>query len=431
MKKQKYYWVQAPEFGKGQRWLHGVHNTKVANWKVIVPKPPDSINLVVVLFRQREKTEKTNAILPGLAVNTLMEAEQTLGMRLRVLQRWHTLGKFARIPRTGPVEIYVDLFQLKQTHQLSWKRGFYIASRKAIKAAKENSMFTWLCLQSYMTSPLINSILFAVNGDWTRFDQRFGDVIKTHKRVQKYANPKEPYNTFNTFFKAMLLESAQVGKYLYDRSNRHKVLDEQALRTYYPEVVPFLDMQDKAAFTLAYVSALQNVIFSIPRLINGVDSFRGYAPLGIPDTLTLDVEDLRVGQQITTWGFMSVSLSAQIAADFADQSAKCCLLSVIIPSNQIAFLIQSSSSDLRFPRSLAPFHGEEEILLPAGTVVRVRKIKGERAFKTTKGKIVTLKTAKVEVVNIKKPKLPAMGSMSSLKPENPVGKMLDFFKNLF
>jgi hypothetical protein len=245
-----------------------------------------------------------------------------------------------------------------------------------------------------------------VNDDWTSFDQKFGSVIKTHKRVIKYANPKDPYNIFNTFFKAMFVESAEVGKFLYDPSGKHKIFDEKTLIRYYPEMKPFLDMKDNAEFTLAYVSAIQEIILSVPRLINSVETFRGYTPLGIPDTLTLDIDDLKNGQKITTWGFMSVSLSSEIAADFLDNSSRCCMLKVIIPSHMVAFLIQSNSRDKKYPMNLSPFHGEEEILLPAGTVVQVTKKKGLHAYKNGKGKIITTKTARVTVVGLKAPKLP-------------------------
>jgi hypothetical protein len=426
------YWIREPEFKEGIRILRGAPKSGATNWMVYNSSkcmPVDhGVNLVTVIFKHSltDTDSENDKVLPGLAFDTLAEAKKELRLTgTLALRKWRSFNINGR-----KVLLYVDLFQVikSNSHRLSWKRGFYKASRTALENAKQNAMFTWLCLQSYMTSPLINSILFRVNGDWTAFDQRFGNVIETHARVAKYADPDDPYNIFNTFFKAMLLESAQVKKYLYDRSGRHKILDEASLRKYYPEVIPFLDMRDKAVFTLSYVAAIQNIIMSIPRLINTVDTFRGYVPLGIPDTLTLNVDDLRVGQKIVTWGFMSVSLNSQIAADFIDKRSKgsCCMLRVVIPSNEIAFLIQSASGDRRFPRNLAPFHGEEEILLPAGTVVKVLSLKGYKSYKNSQSELVTVKTAKVVIVGVKKPKLPKAKSPQIY--EDPISKMKSYLE---
>ena len=390
-----------------QRLLHPHKSNSDVNWKVMPQFPPasDVDYFVVVLFRfkqSRRNRKEFGNILPGLAFLTVDDAQKMLKQPFGgALNEWHVFRQDKNI------QFLVDTFH-HQIRALSWKRGFYKASRAVIQSARKSNIFAWLCLQSYMTSPLINSILFKVNGDWTAFDQKFGDVIKTHKRVMKYADSRDPYNIFNTFFKAMFVESAEVGKFLYDPSGRHKVVDEKTLRQYYPEVEAWLDMKDKAEFALGYALAIENIILTVPRLINSVETFRGYTPLGIPDTLTLDIDDLKHGQKITTWGFMSVSLSSEIATDFLDAGQGCCMLKVIIPSNMVAFLIQSHSRDKKFPMNLSPFHGEEEILLPAGTVIQVTKKKGSRAYKNGEGKIVTTKTARVTVVSLKTPKLPVV-----------------------
>jgi len=426
-----FYYVHKREFVKKQRLLHPHKKHGEINWKIlphanVFRLQLDTDNFVVVLFKftKQAKRREFGAVLPGVAFRTLEEAEKVLKQKITRFNSWQPWKADKN------VLIFVDTFY-RRSKALSWKRGFYKASMAVINHARQHDIFTWLCLQSYMTTPLINSILFAANGDWTSFDQKFGNVIKTHKRVSKYADPKDPYNIFNTFFKAMLVESAEVGKFLYDRSGKHKISNEKTLRQYYPEMVPFLDMKDKADFTLAYISAIQEVILSVPRLINSVETFRGYTPLGIPDTLTLDIDDLTNGQKITTWGFMSVSLSSEIAADFLDDSAQCCMLKVIIPSHMVAFLIQSHSRDKKFPKNLSPFYGEEEILLPAGTVVQVTKKKGLRAYKNAKGNIITTKTAQVTVVDLKAPKLPKTTLGVENVTKHPLEKMRSLMTLVF
>jgi len=256
-----------------------------------------------------------------------------------------------------------------------------------------------------MTTPVINAILFPLNGDWTKFDEEFSNVIQTHLRVKKYSDPADPYNIFNTFFKAMLIESAKVGKFFHDRTGKFKIMTEDEMILYYPEMEPFLTM-DNAYFTLTYVSAIQNAILSVPKLINPVYSFRGYSPLGIPGTLTLDIDEFKIGEEITTWGFMSVSLISKVSASFLKAELRCCMLKVVIPESMYAFMIQSDVNDKQFPRNLAPFEGEQEILLPAGTIVRFVKNKGLKKFLTMSNETIEVKTAVVEVVGFETPILP-------------------------
>lgn len=288
------------------------------------------------------------------------------------------------------------------------RRGFYKQSKLLLETLRETDMFNWLCLQSYMTTPVINSLLFRVNGDWTKFDQTFGDVINTHYRVKKYSDPKDPYNIYNTFFKAMIVESAKVNKFLLDSTGGGVIESKEDLLRHYPDVKTFIEMEDKAKFTLEYALAIQSAILSIPKLINPIQSYRGYTPLNIPDTLTLDVENLEVGQEITNWGFMSVSLDSRVSAAFLKPALKCCMLKIKIPANMPAFLIQSDPSDPVFPESLAPFEGEQEILMPAGTVVRIIKKTGLKDYMRADGSKISIRTAYAEAIGYMEPVTPSL-----------------------
>tara|TARA_R110002072_G_scaffold45565_5_gene126889 strand:- start:86440 stop:87744 length:1305 start_codon:yes stop_codon:yes gene_type:complete len=326
----------------------------------------------------------------------------------RLLITQETYWKLRKsIKRINPVPISLDakisdVFKQKACarHQC---RGFYKASKNQLEMLRANDFFTWLSIHSYMMSPIINIMLFEVNGDWTKFNQTFSDVVKTRYRIRKYSNERSPYNIFNTFYKGLLIEGGENGKYLGDRSGEHIVESYNDLVKYYPEMKPYLTMRDKAEFTLAYAISLNNAILSIPRLLNSLDTYRGYTPLNIPDTLTLNVDDMNIGQEITNWGFMSISLNKGLSAMFADAKQSCCMLKVILPPDTPAFLIQSSVDDPNFPKSLAPFDDEEELLLPVGIVLRITKKPGMKSYTTRDGKSIQLKTAHATVVGRKTP----------------------------
>lgn len=282
-------------------------------------------------------------------------------------------------------------------------REFYKASKLKLLKLREKDFFTWLSIHSYMMSPIINVILFEANGDWTKFDQTFSNVVESRIRIKKYSDSKDPYNIFNTWYKGLLIEGAAAGKYLKDRSGKHQVVTYEELVTYYPEMKPYLTLKNKAKFTFLYAQALQNAILSIPRLLNTLQTYRGYSPLNIPGTLTLDVDNYEIGQEITTWGFMSISLNKDVSAMFADAKQGCCMLKIILPPETPAFLIQSDPSDPSFPKSLAPFDDEEELLLPVGIVLKIVRKPGQKEYVTRDGKSVFLKTAYAVVTGRKDP----------------------------
>lgn len=277
-------------------------------------------------------------------------------------------------------------------------RGFYKASKKQMQYLRKNDFFTWLCIHSYMMSPIINVMLFEVNGDWTNFNQTFSNVVETRYRIKKYSDPDDPYNIFNTFFKGLLIEGAAKGKFLTDKSRKRKITTFDDLVRYYPETLPYLTMQNKAQFVLEYAIRMTNAILSVPPLTNSLQSFRGYTPLNIPGTLTLDVDSYEIGDEIVNWGIMSLSLDRAVSAMFGDVTQACCMLKIIIPSGTSVLMIQSDPDDPSFPKSLAPFDPESEVLVSPGTILRIVKNTGVKTYIDMKGSTVNLKTAYAEIV---------------------------------
>jgi len=251
------------------------------------------------------------------------------------------------------------------------ERGFYKVSVKKLNYMRQNDIFAWMCIQSYMTSPFINTLLFKVQGDLTRFDQRFFDIGKEKPNIHQVYDPLDPYNIFKTFFKSCLVRAKQLGKPLTNPRDKNKeILTQTDMIRAYPEMGFPLTMFDKAEFTRKYVLAIQNAIFTIPPLERPVYAWRGYAPINLPDTMAQDVRALYIGQEITNWAFMSISFDPRIASMFVKQELHCCTLRIHIPPKFSAFMISSDSSDHNFPKNLTPWT-EQEILLAVGCVFRV------------------------------------------------------------
>ena len=260
-------------------------------------------------------------------------------------------------------------------------RGFYTESIKLMKRYLATDMFTWMCFQSFKTSPVINAMLFKVNGDLTKLDDKFGDVIKTKARVAAASKGGNQYSIFNTFFATCLQEAYAVGRPLLDPRTHAPIFDERTLVQAYPQIAPMLRMRN-SAFTRLYVMTINNAINSIPKLVKPVKGWRGYSPLNLPNTLTLDTSHLKVGQEITNWAFMSVSLDSRVSTLFLNLTKRCCMLRVTIPAGFPVFMISSDSSDFNYPQDLSPWR-QMEILLPVGCVFRVTRLgKNPRSFDT-------------------------------------------------
>ena len=53
------------------------------------------------------------------------------------------------------------------------KQTFYKASMKKLRQLRRKNVFAWMCILSYKSTPVINNILFKVNGDLSKIDQNF------------------------------------------------------------------------------------------------------------------------------------------------------------------------------------------------------------------------------------------------------------------
>lgn len=279
-------------------------------------------------------------------------------------------------------------------------RGFYKQSVKKLRALMDHDIFTWLCIQSYMTSPFINTILFKVNGDLTKFDQRFMDIKNEKLNIAEAINPNDPYNIFDTFFKNALTRAVGLGKPLLDPDNSNYVVTTQAdLVRAYPAMKAPLTMKDKAAFLKKYVLAIQTAITGLPAVKRPVITWRGYAPLNLPHTLALDARQLQLGEEITNWAFMSVSFDIRISSMFVNRDAMCCTLRITIPAGFPAFMISSDSSDKKFPPSLTPWT-EQEILLPAGCVFKVLGKAQPAVIPSNTGELINTHIIDVRIIKI-------------------------------
>ena len=251
------------------------------------------------------------------------------------------------------------------------KRGFYKASVTKMKNLFRRDLFTWICIMSYKTSPIINHILFQVKGDLTKLDQRFNGVIEEKPGVAAAVDKGEdPYSIFGTFFKTMLDQAIELGRPLRNPKTNQSISTEPQLYAAFPSLRKLLTMRDKAAFVRLYARVLQNAIFSIPKLTTKLSAWRGYRPLDIPDSMAMDIRNMSVGQEITNWAFMSVSLDSRVSTLFMDQVKQCCMVSILIPASMHAFLISGDSGDDDYPKDITPWH-QMEILLPVGCVFRL------------------------------------------------------------
>lgn len=191
---------------------------------------------------------------------------------------------------------------------------------------------------------------------------------------------RDKYSIYGTFFATALRQAVEIGRPLIGPKSRQPVTTKKALLQEFPQMRAPLKMKSKAAFTRLYIKTLEKLIFRIPRTPKGrnIRGFRGYTPIGLPNTLTLRPSQMRIGQEITNWGFMSVSLDYRVSTLFVGRKTQpaCCFLDVTIPPGFSAFLISSDSSDRDFPNDLTPWK-QLEILLPVGCVFRVIQTTGE------------------------------------------------------
>ena len=256
------------------------------------------------------------------------------------------------------------------------RRGFYKASIKKMKDLYKNDIFGWFAIQIYMHSPFINKLLFATNGDWSKFNNRFDDIYKSHARIKRRTNPANPYDKFNTFFADTLhMWQFEFRKVILGDAGGKYIRTQKDLLSAYPKLKPYFKMSN-ARFAYQFALHIQKAITSIPKSVTPLYAYRGYTVLNIPNTLTIDVDSMYIGQRIVTWGFTSISVTSEVSAGFLKQQVyvnqpTCCLLRVLIPANHNIFLISGTTKDRKYSSTALVTHGQAEILLPAGTILQV------------------------------------------------------------
>ena len=282
-------------------------------------------------------------------------------------------------------------------------RGFYKASIKLMNQLKSNDFFSYMCLLSYMVSPFVNFILFKVKGDFTKFNHTFFDVHKTNDWVhQMVATEADPYSIFGTFFKLVLHEAKQRGLPFRDR-NGFEISTKSEFQLVYPVMKKYLNMKDRRAFLKIYISAIQNAIYSIPKLRAPLTAYRGWKPLNLYNTLAMDVSQMKVGQKITNWGFTSISLDLRISEFFTDQQKQCCFAHITIPAGFPSFLISSDVGDYNYPILDVMFE-QAEILLPIGCVFVVTHGVRYITIPTFENTTRTVRMINLKLIKIKKVK---------------------------
>lgn len=260
------------------------------------------------------------------------------------------------------------------------QRGFYNSSVAKLKWMPYHDMFTWLCFQSYKTGPLINFILFKVNGDFSKLDHTFNGVYNSHY-YRSRNGPSSP--GFDVFFSYTLHHAAEKGIPLLNPKTRQPVLTEQQLIQAFPSVAKPLSIRDPAAFVKHVVWSMQRAIMYNSSLSKPLVTWRGYTPLNLPGTLAVNISEMHIGQRIVNYAFTSVSLDDRVSAGYVDHKrAKCCMARVTLMPGMPAFLIDGDRGDPNFPVDLMTYH-QQEILLPVGTIFKVTKISNKlRQFST-------------------------------------------------
>jgi 8-oxo-dGTP pyrophosphatase MutT (NUDIX family) len=308
---------------------------------------------------------------------------------LKTVKEMHAMGYISTAHSTMPAAAGIALIEARERKPNPsgdfHKRGFYLYSKKRLAYLRSHDIFTWLCLQSYMTSSLINPILFRVNGDWrlTSFDNQFSNIAAGIKLTPNSGG--NPYDAFDVFFAPMLYQAKYIGLPLRSaKRGGAPITTRQEFFTEFPSLYDWIVKPSPREFTRSYIQAIQRTILSVPPLRSPIGrSYRGYKPLNADNSLVMDITKMRVGQEFINWGFMSMSLDSSISAAFsgAASGGTCCMLEITIPAGVSVFMISSDAKDITFAERLTPYT-QLEILMPAGTVLKITRLPQQpRAFK--------------------------------------------------
>lgn len=235
-------------------------------------------------------------------------------------------------------------------------RGYYKASIARLEMLRKRHLLVYIYLADYARNAWVNRIMYAAKDNWNAFAVQTNPVDTIAQTIASAATLLGPRNVL-------------------------PVKSLQELMQRFPSAHAELQ-QPPALIVRAICNAIQNAITGMPPLRAPVFSFRGYVAINAPGTLAVDVKQYRVGQVIVNWSFLSVSLDKRIAAGFALRTP-CCVMRIRIPSNFPVLMISSDGSDPKFPH-LPVMPTELELLLPAGTQLRMGKRVGQKTYSAVK-----------------------------------------------
>lgn len=291
--------------------------------------------------------------------------------------------------------------------EASWltQTRFYKASIAKMRDLLYHDPLAWWGFQIYQQNSYFNTILFRVKADWTKFNNRFDDVGYQWDEISKFLTPANPYGKFATFFASTLFstwrwqESASQRGFAFPGGVKRINSPNELIQTF-PQLVPYFKMSN-ARFTWEILYKMQQTILSMPRIRSEVYVWRGYAPLNLPNTLTLDISRLKVKQRITTWAFLSVAIDPVISALFVHptpSTLNCCMLRITIPPGHPVFLLSGNKAHPEYQKYSLVLRDATEILLPAGVIVEITKKSRPRRFKNQDGSEFISKMADAKVV---------------------------------
>lgn len=240
------------------------------------------------------------------------------------------------------------------------RRGLYKSSLQQIEWAYKNDILAWFGVQHYLAYSHINAPLFKVNGDWSKFNNDFNGM--------KTPSPGLPRTKFYVFFYHALQWQRKTNRFI---ENNQYIETEADLLRAFPKLQKYFKMSN-SRFMFEFVVHFQNLIQSVPPSRFPTNAFRGYTAINIPNTLSVDIGSLKIGQEITTWAFMSVALDATIAARYAQSG--CCFLRLTIPPGFRFMQLSGYNNDSNFENVNLSTLQQTEAVLPAGTIVRIDKI---------------------------------------------------------
>lgn len=273
---------------------------------------------------------------------------------------------------------------------------FYLESAKLLKRLKRSDVFAYLCLSHYGQQSAVNPILFKVEGNWYRFKE-FMNIIPS---FDKMMDPNDPYDIWDKFFKNLIGLAPTFHRPFTDKSGRIVVTTREQLLQYYPEMKPYLELKDKVLFVRLYISAITSAIMSIPKSA-ALMGWRGYSPVPVPNSLSMNILNYQPGQRVTNWGLGSVSLDHAVSSSFANVQQACCMMFIHIPAGFPVFMLTSDASDKWFPQIPTPY-SQMEILLPPGVIFQIGNRMGRRVYKpyTQPGKQYELETIEVYIIGM-------------------------------